>query len=195
MCPVDGDNDGLILPEGFCAIVVADSLGRGRHVAVRENGDIYVALREPTKEGAIAALRDMDEDGRADEIAYFGDTGGTGIHFRGDYLYFAADTFIVRYLMGEDLLPVGEPEPIVTGFENQGSHAVKPFEFDGSGGLYVNIGAPSNACQEERRTPGSPGQDPCEMLKKAVEYGAFPRRKWGKRWKMVFVMPQESVTA
>jgi len=163
-CPVDGDNDGLTLPEGFCAIVVADSLGRGRHLTVRDNGDIYVALRQPNDHGAIAALRDLDGDGRADDTAFFGETGGTGIHLRGGYLYFAADTFIVRYPLGEGLLPVGEAEPIVTGFVNQRGHAVKPFEFDDSGNMYVNIGAPSNACMEQLRTPGSPGQDPCPEL-------------------------------
>ncbi|MDX1539820.1 MAG: hypothetical protein R3349_00310, partial [Geminicoccaceae bacterium] len=30
--------------------------------------------------------------------------------------------------------------------------------------LYVNVGAPSNACMEQSRTPGSPGQDPCPLL-------------------------------
>ncbi len=164
-CPEGGDNDGLVLQDGFCAIVVADSLGRGRHLAVRENGDIYVALRQKNDHGAIAALRDNDGDGRADTIAFFGETGGTGIRFRGDFLYFAADTFIVRYpMMGDGLLPVGKAEPIVTGFVNQRSHAVKPFEFDEAGNLYVNVGAPSNACMEQSRTPGSPGQDPCPLL-------------------------------
>jgi glucose/arabinose dehydrogenase len=30
--------------------------------------------------------------------------------------------------------------------------------------MYVNIGSPSNACQVEGRTPGSPGRDPCDEL-------------------------------
>ena len=164
LCPGGDDNDGLTLPDGFCATVVADSLGRGRHLAVRDNGDIYVALSRPSEQGAIAALRDEDEDGRADQVAYFGDTGGTGLRIRGDYLYFAADTFVVRYLLGEDLLPVGDAEDVVAGFASQGSHAAKPIAFDGAGNLYVGIGAPSNACMEQRRTPGSPGLDPCPLL-------------------------------
>lgn len=28
---------------GFCALVVADSLGRARHLTVQKNGDAYVA--------------------------------------------------------------------------------------------------------------------------------------------------------
>jgi hypothetical protein len=40
----DPDNGGLLLPEGFKALVVADRVGRARHLAVRDNGDIYVKL-------------------------------------------------------------------------------------------------------------------------------------------------------
>ena len=38
----DRDNGGLFLPDGFEALVVADSIGNARHLAVNENGDIYV---------------------------------------------------------------------------------------------------------------------------------------------------------
>ena len=41
----DPDNGGLILPEGFCALVVADGLKGARHVDVTADGDIYVHLR------------------------------------------------------------------------------------------------------------------------------------------------------
>jgi hypothetical protein len=37
--------DGLILPPGFHASVVADGLGPIRHLAVRGNGDIFVSTR------------------------------------------------------------------------------------------------------------------------------------------------------
>ena len=159
------DNDGLQLPDGFCAVVVADTLGRARHLTVRDNGDVYVALRRPTDQGSIAALRDTDGDGRADSIAFFGEDGGTGIHLRGDYLYFAPDTMIMRYPLAADaLVPTGAPETVVSGFERERSHAVKPFEFDDQGSLYVNVGAPSNACQDPSRTPGVEGQDPCPLL-------------------------------
>ncbi len=167
------ENDGLALPEGFCAVVVADSLGRARHVAVRANGDVYVALRQPGEDGAIAALRDTTGDGRADVVAYFGETGGTGIGLRDDYLYFAPDTMILRYRLSEGtLLPAGPPETVVSGFPRERAHAVKPFEFDDRGGMYVNVGAPSNACQDPSRTPGAPGRDPCPLLE---QYGGVWR--------------------
>ena len=41
--PADPDNGGLFLPDDFDAVVVVDSLpGRARHLAVRDNGDIFV---------------------------------------------------------------------------------------------------------------------------------------------------------
>ncbi|MCY4000508.1 MAG: PQQ-dependent sugar dehydrogenase [Bacteroidetes bacterium] len=159
------DHDGLSVPDGFCVIVVADSLGRGRHLTVRDNGDVYVALREPIGHGGVAALRDHDGDGTADLIEYFGEIGGTAIGLRDGWIYFGADDQIIRYPLDEsEFIPASAPEVAVSGFLEQNSHAAKPFEFDEAGNLYVNIGGPSNACQEMRRTPESPGVDPCPQL-------------------------------
>ena len=161
----DSDDGGLTLAEGFCAKVVAEDLGPTRHLTVDEDGDVYAALRQKTDGGGIVALRDTSGDFAADRITYFGDTGGTGIGLRDGYLYFGADTAISRYEKGADeLVPSGEKEVIVGDFPDQSQHAVKPFDFDGNGHLYVNVGAPSNACMEEMRTKGSPGQDPCPLL-------------------------------
>ena len=161
----DADDGGLTLPDGFCATVVADTLGETRHLTVADNGDIYAAVRNTDNGGGIVALRDTDGDVKADQIEYFGDTGGTGIGLRNGYLYFGADTFIERRAVnGDELVPSGEAETVVGGFPDEDQHAVKPFDFDGSGHLYVNVGAPSNACMEQMRTKGSPGQDPCPLL-------------------------------
>src|SRR5690606_17687433 len=50
----DPDNGNIELPDGFGALVVADSIGRARHLTVRENGDIYVAIENMKKGGGIA---------------------------------------------------------------------------------------------------------------------------------------------
>ncbi|MEM6641154.1 MAG: PQQ-dependent sugar dehydrogenase [Pseudomonadota bacterium] len=155
--------DGLTLPEGFCASVFATGLGHARHIAVHDNGDVYVSLRG--EDGGIVALRDTDGDGEADRDAKFGPRGGTGIGIRSGYLYFAMPTRIVRYALdGTRLVPRGRPEIVVDGFNRQRAHATKTIAFDDAGGLYTNIGAPSNACQDPQRTPGTPGQDPCPEL-------------------------------
>lgn len=158
------NNGGITLPDGFQAVVVADNVGSARHIAVRENGDVYVALRAKKEGGGIAALRDTNRDGKADEIKYFGDTTGTGIAIHEGYLYSSSKTEVFRVLLDDHLVPTGDVETVITGFPKQGQHASKPFTFDKEGNIYVTVGAPSNACQEEARTKGSPGMDPCPQL-------------------------------
>ncbi|MFQ5353503.1 MAG: PQQ-dependent sugar dehydrogenase [Thermodesulfobacteriota bacterium] len=177
----DAHNAGLQLPEGFCAFLVADNIGPARHMAVNDNGDIYVAIRGG--HGGIAALRDRDNDGRADIVRRFGDAGGTGMGIWKGYLYFASNTFIDRYRLSEgSLVPPRPPERVVTGFPEQGQHAAKSFDFGDRGWMYVNIGAPSNACQEDTRTPGSPGMDPCPQLERHGGVWRFKADKTGQNF-------------
>jgi glucose/arabinose dehydrogenase len=159
------DEPGIEVPRGFRAIVFAEDLGRARHLAVRDNGDVYVRLREAREGHGLVALRDADGDHRAERMERFESTTGTGVAVWGPWLYFSSDTAVMRYRLGPDrLVPEGVPETIAEGFPDQDQHAAKSFALDGEGLLYVNCGAPSNACQEERRTRGSPGQLPCPQL-------------------------------
>ena len=166
--PCDPDDGGLTLPAGFCALVVADGIGSARHVDVSAAGDVYVRNRGSRGRGAagsaegVVALRDADGDGRAEIVERFADHYGTGLDLRGRHLYVSTFTEIFRYeLTPGRLAPTGGPESVVAGFPAQRGHPDKPFAFDDAGGLYVNVGAPSNACQERARTAGSPGRRPC----------------------------------
>src|SRR2546423_14313904 len=69
----DADNGGLFLPDGFGALVVADSVGPTRHLAVNDNGDIYVKLRIAKGDAGNVALRDTNKDGKVDIYQRFGD--------------------------------------------------------------------------------------------------------------------------
>jgi glucose/arabinose dehydrogenase len=162
----DADQGGLQLPEGFSAVIVADDIGPGRHITVKNNGDIYVSLRNLIDGKGAVALRDTTGDGKADVISYFGSVSGTGIELHRGYLYYGADSMVVRYSFAQydDLVPLEEYEVIAGGLVDERQHAAKPFEFDGEGNMYVTIGAPSNACMEQMRTKGSPGMDPCPIL-------------------------------
>ncbi len=162
----DPGDAGLRLPPGFCAMVVADHLSGLRHLVVAPGGDLYVTLRNQQLDaGGVAALRDADGDGRAEHIEYFGDEGGVGIALRDGWLYFGADSRIVRWRLAPGILaPAGAPEVIVEGFSGTGYHAARAFVLDDAGGLLLAVGAPSNACQEADRVPGSPGRDPCPEL-------------------------------
>ncbi|MGH8306783.1 MAG: PQQ-dependent sugar dehydrogenase [Gammaproteobacteria bacterium] len=169
--PCDSSNGGISLPAGFCATVFADGLGTARHIAVNSNGDVYVALLRPEHGGGIVALRDTHENGHADVVKYFGEYGGTGIGIHDGYLYFATPTEVLRYkLIPGELLPRMQAEVVVSGFPEQHEHAAKTFMFDGAGHLYVNVGAPSNACQRQDRAAGSSGIMPCPYL---AEHGGI----------------------
>lgn len=159
------NNGGLTLPDGFQAVVVTDSIGYARHITVRENGDIYVALYDLHKGNGIAALRDSNKDGVADTTVYFGEYPGTGIEIHNGYLYFAGNRSLFRYsLTAGELVPESDPEVIVSGFLQQDEKKDKTITFDDGGNVYVKIGAPANACQEVPRTIGAPGMDPCPQL-------------------------------
>jgi glucose/arabinose dehydrogenase len=164
----DADNGGLTLPDGFCALVVHDATTPGgepaaaRHIVVAPNGDVFVAIQ--SEGGGVLALRDTDDDGRADETALFGSATGHGIAYREPYLYFAPDDRVERYLMSGDLTPAGGPEVIVSGMPDSGDHVTKSIVVTEGGSLFVNLGSASDVCQEDNREPGSPGVDPCPEL-------------------------------
>jgi glucose/arabinose dehydrogenase len=161
------DNGGLTLPEGFSALIVADKLGSGRHIAVNSNGDVYLALRSLRNGKGIVSLRDTTGDGKADIIKYFANTITTGIDISNGFLYYSNFDQVLRVpLTKGELVPGLEPVVIAQGFEEQNQHQDKTFALDNSGNLYVNVGAPSNACQETDRTPGSKGIDPCPQLER-----------------------------
>jgi glucose/arabinose dehydrogenase len=174
-------NGGLTLPSGFCALVVADGIGAARHIAVAPNGDVYVALLGQAEKGGVVALRDADGDGKFEVKEHFGEGSLTGIEIRNGYLYVASPNDIRRYrLSAGQLKPAGEAETIVSGLPGVRQHGDKDIAFDGAGGLYVNVGAPSNACQTRDRMPKSPGQDPCPILEKNAGIWKFDENKAGQ---------------
>ena len=179
----DAGNGGISLPDGFCAMVVANDVGTARHIAVAPNGDIYVALQggRNQKSGAVA-LHDSKGDGHFDIKEYFGNGSTTGIALRNGYLYLAHPTSVERYKMtAGQLVPNGQPEAIVGDIPLQREHEDKGIAFDGKGGMYINFGAPSNACQAQDRRPKVPGQDPCPLLDKFAGIWKFDENKPGQK--------------
>jgi glucose/arabinose dehydrogenase len=176
------DNAGLTLAPGFCVQIAADKLGIGRQMAVAANGDLFVSLRDRTVDepAGIVALRDANRDGKFEVQEKFGSRGGTGIALRNGYLYHAQDVAIVRYpITAGELKPSGPVETVVQ-LPTQTGHTAKGLAFDGRGGMYVNVGAPSNACQEKDRIAGSPGQSPCPLLEKHGGIWRFDETRTGQ---------------
>ncbi len=171
----DADNGGLYLPDGFGALVVADSVGPARHLAVNDNGDIYVKLRVDTGEKGNMALRDTDNDGKADIFQRFGDYPNDGkfateMRIHNGYLYFSSELVVYRQkLTPSKLIPDGKPEVIVRDPYPIRWHNAKSLAFDNQGGLYVTFSAPTNACEDLASTGGDPnaivkGEYPCSQL-------------------------------
>lgn len=97
----DADNGGLFLPDGFGALVVSDSVGPARHLAVNENGDIYIKLSISTGDSGNVALRDTTGDGKADIVQRFGEylndgSFATEMRIHNGYLYFSSEQVVYR---------------------------------------------------------------------------------------------------
>jgi glucose/arabinose dehydrogenase len=177
--PCAGNNAGIILPPGFCATVFADNIGHARQMAVAPNGVVYVNTWSgryyrndtPPAGGFLVALQDTTGNGRADRVVRFGpgadkrNAGGTGIALYNGGLYAETNDRIVRYTLPTGAVtPSGPPEVIVSGLPLTGDHPMHPFKIDAQGGLYVDLGSPTNACQVANRMPNSPGIQPCAEL-------------------------------
>ena len=176
----DPDNGGLATPDGFETLVVADSTGLARHIAVNSNGDIYVKLRYFGKGqgGGTVALRDTNGDGKADIIKNFGNyqdhsSLANGITIRNGYLYYSSTLVVYRSkLIPGQLLPDSTVEVILKDDHEHGTHwhITKPMAFDNQGNMYVPFGAPSDACQDVENSPGGKpgtvGMMPCPDLEK-----------------------------
>ena len=188
----DPGNGGLFLPGDFEALVVADSAGPARHIAINENGDIYIKLRySKPGQGGNLALRDSTGDGKADIIKRFGDYNNQGslanaMKIHNGYLYFASELVIYRNkLTPGKLIPESKTEVVFTDDHEHGSHwhITKPVSFDDKGNMYVPFGSPSNSCQDldnkPAGIPGVPGRDPCPELEQHGGIWKFDANKIG----------------
>jgi glucose/arabinose dehydrogenase len=161
-------NVKIVLPSGFTSTIFADNLGRARHIAVNSNGDVYIKLERLRNGKGIVRLRDKNSDGKVDDSLSFGNYVGTGIAIKNGYLYASSNSEVFRYkLNANNEVDTASKETIVTGLVDQRQHNSKSITLDNAGNVYVNIGAPSNVCQVQDRTMGSPGQDPCPILETA----------------------------
>lgn len=167
--PGADEASAIVLPVGFSSEVVGANLGRARHIAVNTNGDVFIKLERLRNGNGIVRLRDNDDNGKVDDSTFFGNYVGTGIAIKNGYLYASSNSAVYRYQLNAegDVVNRDNPEVVVTGLWDKRQHASKSITLDNAGNLYVNIGAPSNACQVQDRTKGSPGQDPCPILDSA----------------------------
>jgi len=171
--------DSIKLPAGFKVQIFAEDLGTARHIALTPQGTAYIKLGKLVDGNGIVMLQDTDKDGIAERKTTFGPFAGTGIAVKGNNLFASSDSEVFRYTLDANGLVTNpnNPERIVKGLVNKRQHASKSITLDNKGNIYVNIGAPSNACQEVDRTKGSKGMMPCPILDSAGGIWQFNNAK------------------
>lgn len=159
--PVQKTN--LVLPAGFSASIVADSLGHLRHMAINTNGDVYVSLSSLEDGKGIYFLHDTNKDGSLDAKTGFANYPGTGITIKGGYLYSASNTGVYKYRLNGngEVNAADTPEVIVQGLVDRGRDNSKSIAIDDQDNLYVTVGSSNDACREEGSGKGIPG---CPLL-------------------------------
>lgn len=193
-CNPEARDGGLFLPDDFKSVVVVDKIAETvRHLAVTDDNIIYAKLRNAHENASVVALQDTDGDGDAEIIERFGGQGqrekwsyATAMRIYNGYIYYSSDLVVYRMkLTPGTLIPEGEEEIVVTDDHEHGKHEHigKPIAFDNNGHIFVPFGAPSNACQDPKRTPGAPGLDPCPQLERHAGIWRFDANKLGQTQK------------
>ena len=132
-------------------LLYPDSTGPARHIAISDNGDIYVKMRHSDRGQETFMLRDVDGDGKADSSVHFGDYDNEGslancMRIHNGYLYFASELVVYQQLTRAKWFPKASWIPYSQKKIQRGSHwhITKP---DGTmtGICSIPFGAPSNA--------------------------------------------------
>jgi len=140
----------LVLPSGFTAVTVADSLGAVRHIAVNKNGDIYVKLAVLKDGKGILFLNDTNGDGRMDKTTGFGNYPGTGIRIKDNTLYASSNSGVYKYQLNDkgEVGDTGRAEMLVQGLIDKGRDNAKAFAVDDNNNLYVAVGSYDETCTD-----------------------------------------------
>ncbi len=189
-----GEPDGLTLPPGFHATVVAENLGPIRHLAVRSNGDIYASTPKDAqgKGGGIVAVR-PDASHHADQVQHFGTVdGGTGLRFYKGALFASAPSGVYRFTFtGNDLVPHSEAVAVVQGTPEVHpgfNRTNRPIALDGKGDLFIALDASANLCTDPLIPLGGAvaapptGLRPCLDLSTRAGIWRFSAERAGQRF-------------
>ncbi len=138
--------DTIHLPDGFRISVFAAGVANARAMCWGDRGTLFVGSRS---EGVVHALKDTNNDGRADQhhIIARDLRMPAGVAFRQGALYVSAVDRILRFDSMESRL--GAPPPPVVlpqRFPDEDHHGWKFLAFGPDDRLYVPVGAPCNNC-------------------------------------------------
>ena len=138
----------LKVPPGFKVEKFAENLGKPRMIAVAENGDVYVTVREQDE---LVRLQDTDGDGKADKretVAELDQVHGISIHNGKMYLATVKELYQAQFVPDGG---ISEPELILDDLPDGGQHPNRTLAFGPDNKLYVSIGSTCNACEETNK--------------------------------------------
>src|SRR5690242_20348253 len=112
-------------PTGFKVTILAERLGRTRHLVVTPQHDIYVRLAR--RVNGVGTLMLHEENDKAEVKYGFGNFGGTGVFLKDGYLYTSSNSEVFRYKLDADnhVIDTAAAERIVTGLVDKGTHETK----------------------------------------------------------------------
>jgi glucose/arabinose dehydrogenase len=158
--------DGLTLPHGFHATVLAENLGNmTRHMAFRDASRLYISTERQEKDApnaGIIALH-LDAHHHVDRIEHFSSIdNGTAIAIYKGALFAASDHTLYRMPLSRNVLvPTAQPETVVADMPSRPALA-----FDDTGGLYLAVSGSGNICVAKgtSRSVQAQGLTPCPEL-------------------------------
>jgi glucose/arabinose dehydrogenase len=176
--------DGLILPLGFHATVVAENLGNmARHMAFLDASRLYISTEKQEKaapNAGIIALH-LDAHHHVDRIEHFSsiDNGTAIAAYKGALYAASADTLYRIPFSGKVLVPMAQPETVVIDVPGRPALA-----FDGTGGLYLAVSGSGNICvaKDTPRNAQAQGLTPCPDLAAAAGVWRFNASKLNQKF-------------
>jgi glucose/arabinose dehydrogenase len=171
--------DGLTLPPGFHATVVAENLGNMvRHMAFGDASRLYISTERQEKDAPNAGIIALHLDGNhhVDRIEHFSSIdNGTAIAIYKGALYAASANTLYRIpLSGHALMPAAQPQTVVVDVPGKPALA-----FDITGRLYLAVPGSGNICvaKDTPRNAQAQGLTPCPDLAGAAGVWRFNASK------------------
>jgi glucose/arabinose dehydrogenase len=144
----DGCDASITVPEGFCATLLTDAAGRARHIAVRSNGDVFVArIASRRDSGGVATLR-------GGTLVNFFASPVHGLAMASDSTLYASTRHeVIRFrFKGDSIAPRKNVDTIVTGLSGSAVPS-NTIVLDQSGNLLVGIPAATSGCEKRNPCP------------------------------------------